>query len=205
MGRTGFARGEGWSVGPLGAARAAAPSAKVNSAAAPRPTRRLKAPRLRTPRKAAPGSLGSALRAREVEILGAALAACSGNVSATARHLVLDRVVLHDKLNALGLADRARELRAAHRGIGRVSLPPRPVAFWEDVENLERRLVADALVKAHGNISRAARKLKTDRGSLLRRLRRVGLWDLARHKSGRPPGPMSRKERAGRRRKRRGR
>lgn len=57
------------------------------------------------------------------------------------------------------------------------SLPPSRVdtSLSDTLDDYERRLINDAVDESHGNIAEAARRLKTDRPNLYRRMKRLGI------------------------------
>jgi DNA-binding NtrC family response regulator len=55
--------------------------------------------------------------------------------------------------------------------LGEIQLPPEGIAF----EELERKIVLRALEQANGNVSKAARFLRLNRGKLRYRLERLGI------------------------------
>jgi two-component system nitrogen regulation response regulator NtrX len=52
---------------------------------------------------------------------------------------------------------------------------PEPTSLSDMLEGYERRLIRDALDAAGGNVAEAARRLKTDRPNLYRRMKRLGI------------------------------
>jgi two-component system nitrogen regulation response regulator NtrX len=74
--------------------------------------------------------------------------------------------------------DSIRGVLPVERGTAAVPLPD-PAALdrslTDTLDEYERMLIARALSMAGGNVAEAARKLKTDRPNLYRRMRRLGI------------------------------
>ena len=79
--------------------------------------------------------------------------------------------------------DAVRGVLPTERGSGTVVSPPAPLpdpaaldrSLTDTLDEYERMLIARALSMAGGNVAEAARKLKTDRPNLYRRMRRLGI------------------------------
>jgi two-component system nitrogen regulation response regulator NtrX len=76
---------------------------------------------------------------------------------------------------------RVREvLRPTPTSSQRAIDPPPPpaqvdVSLSDTLDDYERRLINDAIEASRGNIAEAARRLRTDRPNLYRRMRRLGI------------------------------
>jgi len=87
--------------------------------------------------------------------------------------LYAGRPVTEDDVRAVLPVDRD-----ARTGASRVPLPDPAaldVSLSDTLDEYERVLITRALSMAGGNVAEAARKLKTDRPNLYRRMRRLGI------------------------------
>jgi two-component system nitrogen regulation response regulator NtrX len=76
-------------------------------------------------------------------------------------------------------ADTGRDA-AASRAWGEsdaVDIPPSGTPLAKTLDDYERRMIVAAIDSAKGNIAEAARRLKTDRPNLYRRMKRLGIGD----------------------------
>lgn len=76
-------------------------------------------------------------------------------------------------------SDISQALQGGTGFLGEVksNIPISSMSFTEQTERFEKALLSDALRQANGNITQAAKLLKTDRGNLSKRLKKYGLTD----------------------------
>jgi two-component system nitrogen regulation response regulator NtrX len=91
---------------------------------------------------------------------------------------VVERLAILHQESVISAAEVREVLPAGASAVrvpGYVDHDPRPLR--DRLDDYERRLLEGALGAAEGNVTDAARRLKTDRANLYRRLRRLGLRD----------------------------
>jgi len=97
-----------------------------------------------------------------------------GNVRELAN--IVERLIILSAHAAISADDVASALPAANGFDERLPNPATTtVALTDELDRLERVLIARALSAAGGNVAEAARRLSTDRANLYRRMRRLGI------------------------------
>lgn len=93
---------------------------------------------------------------------------------------VLERLMAHGGRSVLGALDLSRLVAGPHSRADTPALPKRPAArsacgLPEEVADLERREILEALAVSDGNVAAAARRLRIPRGTLRHKLRKYEL------------------------------
>ncbi len=101
-----------------------------------------------------------------------------GNVRELAN--IVERLAILQQGNEVTAADVAAVLPAVRDAKGAAGAPPLPEPSLDRplndaLDDYERTLITRALSVAQGNVADAARRLKTDRPNLYRRMRRLGI------------------------------
>ncbi|MFI5239402.1 MAG: sigma-54-dependent transcriptional regulator, partial [Gemmatimonadales bacterium] len=99
-----------------------------------------------------------------------------GNVRELAN--IVERIAILSNDSRVSVGDIAAVLPAQRDTGTSSSAVAEESSLTETLDNLERRMISDALAWASGNVAEAARRLKTDRANLYRRMKRLGMAAL---------------------------
>jgi DNA-binding NtrC family response regulator len=96
-----------------------------------------------------------------------------GNVRELAN--IVERVAILSNDSHVGVGDIAAMLPVARDVTAPAVAPGEERSLTDTLDDLERRMISDALAWASGNVAEAARRLRTDRANLYRRMKRLGM------------------------------
>ena len=100
-----------------------------------------------------------------------------GNVRELAN--IVERVAILSNDSHVTVGDIAAVLPVARDASGTTNVVADDRSLTDTLDDLERRMISDALAWASGNVAEAARRLQTDRANLYRRMKRLGMAALA--------------------------
>lgn len=96
-----------------------------------------------------------------------------GNVRELAN--IVERIAILSNNARVTVGDIAAVLPVARDTGVAINAPAEDRSLTDTLDELERRMISDALAWASGNVAEAARRLKTDRANLYRRMKRLGM------------------------------
>lgn len=96
-----------------------------------------------------------------------------GNVRELAN--IVERIAILSNDSHVSAGDIAAVLPVPRDAAPAVSTSAADRSLTDTLDDLERRMISDALAWASGNVAEAARRLKTDRANLYRRMKRLGM------------------------------
>lgn len=99
-----------------------------------------------------------------------------GNVRELAN--IVERVAILSNDSDVRVGDIAAVLPVPREVAATASVAGEDRSLTDTLDDLERRMISDALAWATGNVAEAARRLKTDRANLYRRMKRLGMASL---------------------------
>lgn len=99
-----------------------------------------------------------------------------GNVRELAN--IVERIAILSNDSHVGVGDIAAVLPVPREVAPSASVVGEDRSLTDALDDVERQLIADALAWASGNVAEAARRLKTDRANLYRRMKRLGMATL---------------------------
>jgi two-component system nitrogen regulation response regulator NtrX len=100
-----------------------------------------------------------------------------GNVRELAN--IVERVAILSNDSHVSAGDIAAVLPAHREGPSSTVTTAEDRSLTDTLDDVERRMISDALAWASGNVAEAARRLKTDRANLYRRMKRLGMAAIA--------------------------
>ncbi len=100
-----------------------------------------------------------------------------GNVRELAN--IVERLAILSNDSRVTIGDVAAVLPVARDAAGVSSVAGEDRSLTDTLDDLERKMISDALAWASGNIAEAARRLRTDRANLYRRMKRLGMAAIA--------------------------
>lgn len=116
-------------------------------------------------------------RVRSFSEVPAILITAYGSVSLSERgHRAGIRDILDFNRDLATVGHRALELVRAHSAQAPAAIASSPAMLRRRRDVLKRAELEKVLIETHGNISEAARRIKTSRGSLRYQMRRLGVW-----------------------------
>jgi two-component system, NtrC family, nitrogen regulation response regulator NtrX len=96
-----------------------------------------------------------------------------GNVRELAN--IVERLAILSNDSRITIGDIAAVLPVPRDGAAPNSVVADDRGLTDTLDDMERRMIADALAWASGNVAEAARRLQTDRANLYRRMKRLGM------------------------------
>jgi two-component system nitrogen regulation response regulator NtrX len=99
-----------------------------------------------------------------------------GNVRELAN--IVERIAILSNDARVSIGDVAAVLPVGRDTSGTMGVGNEDRSLTDTLDDLERRMISDALGWASGNVAEAARRLKTDRPNLYRRMKRLGMAAL---------------------------
>lgn len=116
-------------------------------------------------------------RVRSFSEVPAILITAYGSVSLSERgHRAGIRDILDFNRDLATVGHRALELVRPHSAQAPAAIASSPAMLRRRRDVLKRAELEKVLIETHGNISEAARRIKTSRGSLRYQMRRLGVW-----------------------------